>query len=217
MTVKKLYGSRGCLATMRVLASLFEHELDFEFIPIDLEAGDHKKQPFLSLNPFGELPVLQDEDLIVFESTTIMRYIFHHYPKLGKEQVYANPKLQGIAAAWIDVEDHEFEPKATKLIREVVYKPKNGLATDKAVVAEEEAELAKVLDVYEERLKSSKYLGGDKFTAADLTHLPSLYYLMGTPLKSIFDDRPNVSAWCAAILTRPAWTMVVEMVQETKP
>ncbi|KAK4848088.1 hypothetical protein QYF36_009189 [Acer negundo] len=55
---------------MRALAALFEHELVFEFIPIDLDAGDHKKQSFLSLN--------------------------------------------GIIVAWIDVEDHEFGPKASK-------------------------------------------------------------------------------------------------------
>ncbi|KAK1559833.1 hypothetical protein Q3G72_018896 [Acer saccharum] len=58
---------------------------------------------------------------------------------------------------------------------------------------------------------------GDKFTAADLTHLPCLYYLMATPIKSLFNDRPYVSAWCAAILARPAWSMVVFMVDKNKP
>ena len=66
---------------------------------------------------------------------------------------------------------------------ELLEKPEKGLSADMKVVAEEEANLARVLDVYEERLKGCKYLGGDKFTSADLTHLPNLYYLIKTPAK----------------------------------
>ncbi|KAK9281344.1 hypothetical protein L1049_004244 [Liquidambar formosana] len=39
---------------------------------------------------------------------------------------------------------------------------------------------------------------------------------MGTPVKRLFDQRPHVSAWCGGILSRPAWTKVVEMVEEGK-
>ncbi|CAL5423589.1 unnamed protein product [Camellia sinensis] len=124
------------------------------------------------------------------------------------------PKMQGIAAAWIDVEDHQFHPPASKLISELVYKVKNGQPANEAVVAEEEAKLARVLDVYEKRLIDSKFLGGDKFTSADLTHLPYLYHLMRTPVKRLFEERRRVSDWCAGMLARPAWTKVAEMVEE---
>ncbi|CAL5352326.1 unnamed protein product [Camellia sinensis] len=145
-----------------------------------------------------------------------MRRISHLYPKPGKEQVYMEPKMQGIAAAWIDVEDHQFHPPASKLTSELVYKykAKNGQPANEAVVAEEEAKLARVLDVYEERLIDSKFLGGDKFTSADLTHLPYLYHLMRTPVKRLFEERRRMSDWCAGMLARPAWTKVAEMVEE---
>ena len=42
--------------------------------------------------------------------------------------------------------------------------------TNTTIVEENEAKLAKVLDVYEKRLAQSKYLGGDYFTLADLHH-----------------------------------------------
>ena len=142
-----------------------------------------------------------------------MRFISHHYPKPGKEQVYEAPKQQGIVAAWIDVEDHQFDPPASKLRMELLEKSQNGLSADKQVVAQEEANLARVLDVYEERLKHSNYLGGDKFTSADLTHLPNLYYLMKTPVKRLFDERPHVSAWSTNLLARSAWAKVVHMVK----
>lgn len=123
------------------------------------------------------------------------------------------PKMQGIVAGWIDVEDHQFDPLASKLRWELVYKPKNGLATDEALVAKMEAKLGLVLDIYEKRLEHSKYLGGCKFTSADLTHLPNLYYLMGTKVKRLFPSRPHVSTWCDEILSRPSWKKVVEMIE----
>ncbi|KAH6766389.1 glutathione S-transferase F3 [Perilla frutescens var. hirtella] len=66
------------------------------------------------------------------------------------------------------------------------------LLSDDAIVDEQEAELNKVLDVYEDRLAQSKFLGGDCFTLADLHHLPTLDYLMASPVKSIFDSHPRV-------------------------
>ncbi|XP_059625718.1 glutathione S-transferase PARB-like [Cornus florida] len=216
MAVCKLYGSIGSLATMRALASLFEHELEIEFIPIDLKTEQNKEEGFLSLSPFGQVPVFQDGELTIFESRAIMRCISHIYPNSGKEQIYMAPKMQGIVATWIDVEDHQFDPPASKLISELIEKPKNGLPTNEAAVAEEEAKLTRVLDVYEERLTRTKYLGGDKFTSADLTHLPNLYYLMATPMRRLFDKRVHVSAWCNDIMSRPAWSKVVDMVEKAK-
>ena len=104
------------------------------------------------------------------ESRAIMRFITHNYHKPRTELVFEVPKQQGIAATWIDVEDHQFNPPAEQLRQELVDKTKKGLTMDKEVVAEAEAKLVKVLDVYEERLTHSKYLGGDRFTSADLSH-----------------------------------------------
>ncbi|KAI6695733.1 hypothetical protein NL676_023443 [Syzygium grande] len=85
------------------------------------------------------------------------------------------------------------------------------MAMDAAAVKENEAKLAKVLDVYEARLGQSKYLGCDCFTLADLHHIPTLTNLMGTPLKELFETRPKVSAWVADIMARPAWAKVLAM------
>ena len=46
----KVHGVPMSTATMRVLAALYEKELEFELIPVDMRAGAHKQEPFLSLN-----------------------------------------------------------------------------------------------------------------------------------------------------------------------
>ncbi|CAL5382991.1 unnamed protein product [Camellia sinensis] len=146
------------------------------------------------LKPFAEVPAFQDGDLTLFESRAIMRFIAFAYPKPGKEHIFKDPLTQGVVAAWIDVQDHQFNPPALKLINELIFKPKNGFTPDTTAVAEEEAKLAKVLDIYEERLGESEYLGGEKFTSADLTHLPNLYYLMQTSMNRLIESRPRVRA-----------------------
>ncbi|KAJ9696458.1 hypothetical protein PVL29_008605 [Vitis rotundifolia] len=64
MAVRKLYGALDCPSTIRALASLLEHDVEFELIPVDLQAGELKKMS--SLSPFGELPVFQEGDLTIF-------------------------------------------------------------------------------------------------------------------------------------------------------
>lgn len=89
-----------------------------------------------------------------------------------------------------------------------------GMTTDPAVVAENEAKLVKVLDVYETRLSRSKYLACDCFTLVDMHHLPNLNHLMATNLKKLFDERTHVSAWVADITSRPAWAKVLAMMKQ---
>ncbi|EYU46696.1 hypothetical protein ABFS82_04G018300 [Erythranthe guttata] len=207
----KVHGSTFSTAAMRVFACLNEKGLDFEFVPVDMRSGAHKKESFLSLNPFGQVPAFEDGDLNLFESRAINQYIAHTYADNGTPLLYLDPKKMAIATVWAEVEAQKFDGPASKLTWELGLKPLLGMATDDAVVEQQEALLCKVLDVYEARLAESKYLGGDRFTLADLHHLPTMSYLMATRVKACFDSRPHVSAWCADISARPAWEKVVAM------
>ncbi|XP_010259659.1 PREDICTED: glutathione S-transferase-like [Nelumbo nucifera] len=211
MAVLKVHGSVISTAARRVLACLYEKGLDFEFVTVDMRVGDHKKEPFLALNPFGQVPAFEDGDLKLFESRAITKYLAHEYQESGTELIYKDSKKMAIQAVWMEVEAHQYDPAASKLVWELAAKPAFGMTTDAAVVEENEAKLNKVLDVYEARLSESKYLAGDCFTLADLHHLPTVTYLMGTPAKKLFESRPHVNAWCTDIMSRPAWTKVVEM------
>ncbi|VVA94193.1 unnamed protein product [Arabis nemorensis] len=46
----KVFGHASSTPTRRVLIALHEKNLDFEFVHVDLRDGEHKKEPFLSLN-----------------------------------------------------------------------------------------------------------------------------------------------------------------------
>lgn len=143
------------------------------------------------------------------ESRAITRYIAHSYAGEGIPLVSSDAKKAAVEDVWAEVEAQRYEPPAAKLTWELGIKPLLGMATDDDVVKAQEAELAKVLDVYEARLAHSKYLGGEAFSLADLHHLPTLKYLMASPVKAVFEARPHVAAWVADIMARPSWQKVL--------
>ncbi|XP_057424353.1 glutathione S-transferase-like [Lotus japonicus] len=211
MSTIKVHGSPISNATMRALVALYEKQLEFEFVPTDMRNGEHKKEPFLSLNPFGQVPALEDGDLKLFESRAITKYIAYEYADKGTELLSKDSKKMAVTTVWLEVEAHHFDQPSSKLAFELAFKPMFGMTTDPAVVEENEAKLAGVLDVYEKRLSGSKYLAAECFTLADLHHIPNIFYLMNTQSKKLFESRPHVNAWVADITARPAWSKVVAM------
>ncbi|MEE9160456.1 MAG: glutathione S-transferase N-terminal domain-containing protein, partial [Gammaproteobacteria bacterium] len=49
--------------------------LDHSLIDVDLMNGEHKSDKFLKLNPFGQVPVLDDDGVIIFDSNAILVYL----------------------------------------------------------------------------------------------------------------------------------------------
>ncbi|MCL4162893.1 UNVERIFIED_CONTAM: hypothetical protein GTU68_060286, partial [Idotea baltica] len=50
-----------------------------ELVPVDLAAGEHKRDPFLALNPAGKVPVIEDGDVVIADSTAILVYLARKY------------------------------------------------------------------------------------------------------------------------------------------
>ncbi|KAL0459684.1 UNVERIFIED_CONTAM: Glutathione S-transferase [Sesamum latifolium] len=206
----KVHGSPLSPAAQRVLLALEEKDLEYEFVLVDLRSGEQKKGPFISINPFGQVPGFEDGDLKLFESRAITEYISHAYADKGTPLIDQDPKKQAIIGVWLEVEAHRFDAVGQKLNFELLIKGFKGLTTDEAAVEQLQGDLGKVLDVYEARLGKVKYLAGDEYTLADLHHLPLINNLFKTKVKGLFDQRPHVSAWCADLLARPAWQKVLE-------
>lgn len=58
--------------------------LPFETCPVDLARGEHRSPAFLALNPFGQVPVLEDGDLVLADSNAILVYLALRYaPEAG--------------------------------------------------------------------------------------------------------------------------------------
>ncbi|XP_073284577.1 glutathione S-transferase F12 [Primulina huaijiensis] len=205
--VVKVYGPANAACPQRVLACLFELGLQFELVPIDLESGEQKKPEFRLRQPFGQVPAIEDGDLKLFESRAIIRYYAAKHEGIGL--VGSTLEERALVEQWMEVESHNYNPLIYAMVLELIVSPRMGRVADTELVRDREGKLGEVLDVYEERLSKTKYLAGDRFTLADLTHLPSTRFLMNEGFEHLIKDRKNVYNWWIDISGRPAWKKVM--------
>ena len=71
----KLYGHElsGNAYKVELLLNLLG--LEYEFVRVDLMAGEHRQPAFLALNPFGQVPVLVDGDRVLQDAQGILTYL----------------------------------------------------------------------------------------------------------------------------------------------
>jgi glutathione S-transferase len=90
--------------------------LPFELVEVDLASGAHKKPEFLALNPFGQVPVLDDDGTVISDSNAILVYLAK---KSGQSQ-WLPEDAKGSAAVqrWLSVAAGElaYGPAAARLI-----------------------------------------------------------------------------------------------------
>ncbi|CAI9775434.1 unnamed protein product [Fraxinus pennsylvanica] len=209
--VVKVYGPEYA-SSKRVIVCLVEKEIEFEVVDIDLFKGENKSPDYLKLQPFGLLPAIQDGDYTLYESRAIIRYYVEKYKSQGTELFGKTMEEKGKVEQWLEVEAHNFHPPLYTLVLHTVFSSKLGITPDQKVIQENEAKLGKVLDIYEERLSTSKYLAGDFFSLADLSHLPFGHYLLNGAGKGyMIRDRKHVSAWWDVISNRPSWKKVLQL------
>ena len=59
----------------RVLIAFAEKQVPHELVVVDMAARRHREQPFLSLDPYGRVPTLDEDGFVLFESTAILNYL----------------------------------------------------------------------------------------------------------------------------------------------
>ncbi|GAB4829805.1 hypothetical protein Ancab_019459 [Ancistrocladus abbreviatus] len=201
----KLYGTPTSTCAARVMTVLNEKLVDFELRPVDLFAGEHRKPDFLSKNPFGYVPVLEDGDL------TLFAYLSEKYKDRGYDLIrHGNPREAAFTKMWMEVEAHHFNPTVHPIIFETFVAPifGDGRPSDQSIIKANVDKLGKVLDIYESRLSTTKYLAGDFFSLADMHHLPYTHYLMQTTFSKLVTSRPHLKAWWEDTSLRPSFKKV---------
>lgn len=214
--VLKLYGSPKSTCVTRVATVLIEKEVPFEFVVINMAAGEHKTPEYLKAQPFGQVPYIDDDGFILYESRAICRYIEAKYPNQGISLVPTELKANALFEQAASNESANFDPFASGIIVEKVFKKFRGLDADLVRVKELEERFNAKLDVYEKILGQQKYLAGDEITLADLFHIPYGSMVKNTnPELFAADKRPNVARWFESLQARPSWQAVKDGVKST--
>lgn len=144
------------------------------------------------------------------ESLAIIRYYAEKfYKSQGTDLLRKTIEERGVVEQWLEVEAHNYHPPIFNMTMHILFASKLGFARDEKLIKESEEKLGKVMDIYEKRFSESKYLGGEFFCLADLSHIPMTEYLVGPMEKEyMIRDRKHVSAWWDKISNRPSWKKV---------
>ena len=196
----KLY--RSILSGHAHRAELYLSLLDLPYtaIDIDLQAGQHKQPEFLTLNPFGQVPVIDDNGIVVTDSNAILVYLAAKY---GDE--YWLPR-DAIGAAnvqrWLSVAAGEiaFGPAAARMGKRF------GMPVD----TEGAARRAKSLfTVMESALQTRPFLTGEHITIADIA---CYSYIARAPEGDIsLTPYPALRTWLARIEALPRFVPMIEL------
>lgn len=180
-------------------------DLPFEPIHVDFRAREHKQPAFLRKNVFGQLPVIEDGDLTLADSTAIMLYLGERYDSEGRFWP-RTPEGKAAAQRWLSVASGPlaFGPAAARRMRLLV-----GTKQDHESAVAIALPLLATLD---EELTMRSHLVGSTATVADL----ALYaYVARAPEGDIsLAPYPAVRAWLARVEGLPGF---VPMPWVTKP
>ncbi|OIW33094.1 putative glutathione S-transferase [Coniochaeta ligniaria NRRL 30616] len=207
----KVYGSAASTCTKRVLTTLEEKNVPYELVPINFATGEHKTPDFLKKQPFGQMPVLEDDGFLVYESRAICKYVAKKYAGQGTKLIPDDGDLKayGLFEQACYVEVCDFAGPAEALAGEKIFKPMfRGIPTDESKVSELAAQLESVLAVYDTILAKQAYLAGNEVSLADLYHLPYGKLAKDVGFASLFEKYPNVDKWFASLEKRESWTKV---------
>lgn len=201
----KLYGNPMSTCTRKVLTTLHEKGQKADLVVIDLRGGQ-KAADHLARQPFGQVPVIDDDGFVLYESRAIIRYLDETLR--GPKLTPAEAKGRALMEQWISVETSNFTPHAMKIIYQRVFHPAAGKATDEAVVTEASAAVGRTLDVVERQLARSRYIAGDQFTLADIGFMPYVEYLFAGKAGELIESRKGMARWWSDVSARPSWKAV---------
>jgi glutathione S-transferase len=187
--------------TRKVLTTLAETNTPYEMTVVDFAKGEHKQQPHLSRQPFGQVPTIQDEGFELYESRAISRYINE---KVNGNLVPKDAAGRARMEQWISIETSNFSGAAMKFVYEHVFKRPQTQETLQA--AEKQVDLA--LDVMERQLASQQFVAGSQLSIADICFMPYFEYLQASPIKENIAKRGKVADWWNRVSGRPSWKKV---------
>ncbi|GAC1325760.1 MAG: glutathione S-transferase family protein [Collimonas sp.] len=175
-------------------------QLPVEFVRVDLGKRENRTPEFLAMNPNGKVPVLQDGDKTLWESSAIMCYL----SDVAKADLWPHDERQIDVMRWLSWDSQHFTRHASVLYFEYVIKPLFGLpAADAATLEEATKHFRTFAGVLNTHLNDRKFLVGDSLTVADFAVAVTLPYADVAHLP--LGDFPAVQRWHDRLNALPAW------------
>lgn len=194
----KILGRLSSVNVQKVVWAAGETGQAFERIDIGGPFGGNREPAYLAKNPNGQVPVLEDGDVHIWESNAIVRYIAARY---GRDTIWEeDPARRSEGDRWMDWALGELQrvmvPAFWGLMREPA-------TADPAAIASSISRTEHCLDILEAHLENGfSYVGGDRFGMAEIVLGPSVHRWLNMPVEQV--PRPRLQRWYETIAAREA-------------
>ncbi len=207
----KLYMHPVSMTSRPVRLFIAENKIPVEEVTVDLFTGEHMKPPYSEMNPSCLVPMIEDGDLRLTESSAILKYLADKigspaYPKDLKQRAKVNEVMD-----WINT--NFYRDWAYNLCYPQVF-PNNKRRSEEAQAATVELgqrNARKWLKVLNDHFIGPKkqYLCGDQITIAD--YFGAALVTLGEAIHVDFSAYPNVQRWLNNVKKLPNWSKINEV------
>lgn len=178
----KLYGGARSRASI-VQWYLEELGVPYEFIKLDLQAGEHCQPEYLAINPMGKVPAIVDGDFQLWESGAIVLYLAEKYGKI------TSPEERAQLSQWVLFANATLGPEIF-------------------VEATRDKAMSRLMTPLNEIFGRQPFLLGDEFTVADVAVGSVLAYIP-MMLKLDLSGYPTVLDYIKKVSERPAFQKTI--------
>lgn len=194
----RIWGRISSVNVQRAVWAAGEVGQEFERIDAGGPFGGLDTPDFGGKNPNRLVPVLEDGDLVTWESNSIVRYLTARYAagRLWEEE----PGRRALADRWMDWTVTDFQPAQAPAFVQLLRTPENERRPDVIEASRARCELK--LAVLDRHLAEHAFLGGERFGMADIALGPCIHRWLNMPLPR--EKRVHVERWFAIVAARPA-------------
>lgn len=195
----KIYGAAHSRA-FRVIWLANEIGVPYEHVPLTFNVPDAqcKESWYVALNPNANLPTIDDDGFVMWETGAINLYLASKYSSPLNP---ATPQDHGRMLQWAFFATTEIEPAMlTLLVHRMVLPPeqRNADLADRS-----EQTLRAKLAVLEQQLARTPFFGGQRWNMADFM-LACVLYVVKIRMKYDLSAYPRLDSWLTASINRPA-------------
>ena len=212
----RIYADPITVNCRKVLAGFDLIGAPYELVHVDYFKGEHRSEPYLSLNPNASVPAMTDGDFQLWESNAILQYAAD---KFDNARAYPRDlQTRADINRWLAWEGAHWFPSCYVFLVENCVKPLLGGQPDPAVLDAQAATFHKLAGIVDKRLAGQRWVSGDGPTIADIV-LAAPAHLHGWQ-KLPLNDHPNLKRWLLEDVEQlPCWqrSAVYEGFTTTRP
>ena len=149
--------------------------------------GKTQTTEFKDMNPNSRVPVLDDDNFILYESNAILRYLSKKFDILVEEKKDINGKID----QWIDWGSFTFASPCSVLTAHKLSLPQD--QRDETIANKAKKDIFNLLNILNNHLAEKKFIVDEKFSLADIPL--GIWCHRCVNLNISFDNFPNVNNW----------------------